>query len=247
MKKSNTIKKNVCQPILADYGEDQFSLRINNKGEDFHINSLDSFSFQSIVPFESNYKRPTKNQAKSLLQQSTILNDTDILSDEDEPIQSQNMKNQNTNTLEEHKLAIQYPTKSDYCKQQVPFFDPSFFKYKRYFHYFFLPEDTQITIETIKSQQKQDPVLQKIYHWLKTNERPLQIDPIIASNSFLSVYYKLFNQLSINHDTKIIQLDYPNLHDSNPNQKDKICLPFKLFHAAFKNFMHMDTLESKYS
>ena len=89
----------------------------------------------------------------------------------------------------------------------------------------------------IKSQQKQDPVLQKIYHWLEPNERPLQIDPTTASNSFLSVYYKLFNQLYINHDTKIILLDYPNLHDSNPNQKDQIYLPFKLFHAAF-NKLH---------
>ena len=76
-------KNNDCHPILADYGEDQISIRINNKGEDIHIKSLDSFSFQSIVPFESKYRRPTKNQAKSLLQQSTILIDTDILSDEE--------------------------------------------------------------------------------------------------------------------------------------------------------------------
>ena len=123
------------------------------------------------------------------------------------------MKNQNPNILKEQTLAIQYPTKFDYCNQQVPFFDPSFFKYKRYFHYVFLPEDTQITNETIKSQQKQDHVLQKVYHWLKIIERPLQIDPTIASNSFLSVYYKLFNQLYINHDTKIIHIDYPNIHD----------------------------------
>ena len=186
-------QKNDCHPFLADYGEDQFSIRIINKG-DVHIKPLDSFSFQSIVPFESKYKRPTKNQTKSLLQQSTILNDNDILSNEDEPNQSQN-KNQNPNILKEQTLAIQYPTKSDYCNQQVPYFDPSFSKYKRYFHSFFLPEDTQITTETIKSQQKQDPVLQKVYHWLKNNERLLQIDPTIAGNSFLSVYYKLFNQL----------------------------------------------------
>ena len=192
-------QKNDCHPILADYGEDQFSIRINNKGEDIHIKPLVSFSFQSIVPFESKYKRPTKKQAKSFLQQSTIFNYTDILSDEEEINQSQNLKNQNTNTMKEQTLAIQYPTKSDYCNQQVPFFDPSFFKYKRYFHYFFLPEDTQITIETIKSQQR----FTLGYHWLETNERLLQIDPIIASNSFLSVYYKLFNQLYINHDTKI--------------------------------------------
>ena len=138
--------------------------------------------------------------------------------------------------MKEQTLAILYTTKSDYCNQQVPFFYQSFFKYKRYFHYFFLPEDTEITIETLKSQQKQDPVLQKIYHWLKSNERPLQIDPTIASNFFLSVYYKVFNQLYINHDTKIIHIDYPNLHDSNP-KKNKICYPFKLFHAAF-NKLH---------
>ena len=59
-------QKNNCHPILADYGDDQFSIRINNKGEDIHIKPLDSFSFQSIVPFESKYKKPTKKQAKSL-------------------------------------------------------------------------------------------------------------------------------------------------------------------------------------
>ena len=153
-------QKNDCLPILADYGDDQFSIRINNKGEDIHIKPLDSFSFQSIVPFESKYKRPTKKQAKSLLQQSAILNDTDILSDEDEITPPNNIQQQNSNIVKEHTLAIQYPTKSDYCTQQVPFFDPSFFKYKKYFNYFFLPEDTQITIETIKTQQNQDTVLQ---------------------------------------------------------------------------------------
>ena len=240
------IQKNDCHLILADYGEDQFSIRLNNKGEDIQIKPLDLFSFQSIVPFESKYKRPTKNQAKSLLQQSPILNDTDILSDQDEPNQSQTMMNQNTNTLKEQTLATQYPTESDYCNQQVPFFDPYFFKYERYFHYFFLPEDTQITIKTIHSQQKQDPVLQIVYNWLKTNKRPLQIDPTIASNSFLSVYYKLFNQLYINYDTKIIHIDYPNRHDWNPNQNDKICLPFKLFHVAFNKLHALDTVELKY-
>ena len=119
------------------------------------------------------------------MQQSTILNGTDILSDKDEPNQPQDIKDQNTNTLKEQALALQYPTESDYCNQQVPFFDPSFFKYKRFFHHSFLPEDTPITIEAIKSQQNHDPVLQKVYHWLQNNERPLQIDPTIASISLL--------------------------------------------------------------
>ena len=116
-------QKNDCHTMLDNYGEDQFSNRMNNKGEDIHIKPLDSFFFQSIVPFESKYKRPTKNQTKSLLQQSTILNDTDILSDEDEPNQSQNMIIQNPHILKEQTLAIQYPTKSDYCNQHVPLFD----------------------------------------------------------------------------------------------------------------------------
>ena len=103
-------QKNDFHPILADYGDDQFSIRINNKAEDIHIKPLDSFSFQSTVAFESKYKRPTKNQAKSLLQQSTILNDSDILSDEDEPNLPQITKNQNNNKLKEQTLAIQYPT-----------------------------------------------------------------------------------------------------------------------------------------
>ena len=142
--------------------------------------------------------------------------------------------------MKEQTLAIQYPSKSDYCYQQVPFFDPSFVNYKN----IFIPEDTQITIETIKSQQKQDPVLQKVYHWLKTNERSLQIDLAIASNSFLSVYYKLVNQLYINHDTKIVHTDYPNLHDSNPNQKYVYHL--NSFMQLSINFMHMDIQELKY-
>ena len=53
-------QKNDCHPILADYGDDQFSIRINNK--DIHIKPLDSFSFQSIVPFESNIKSLQKNK-----------------------------------------------------------------------------------------------------------------------------------------------------------------------------------------
>ena len=161
MKKLNIIKKKDCHPILADYGEDQFSIRINNKVEGLHIKPLDSFSFQSIVPFESKYKKPTKNKAKSLLQQSTILNDTDILSDEDEPNQSQNTKNQNTNTMKEQTLAIQYPLNLITVINKFHFLTRLFQKQKD-FHYFFLPEDNQITIETIKSQQKQDPVLQKV-------------------------------------------------------------------------------------
>ena len=53
-------QKNDCHPILADYGEDQFSIRIYNKGEDTQIKPSDSFSFQSIVHLNLNTKDPQK-------------------------------------------------------------------------------------------------------------------------------------------------------------------------------------------
>ena len=44
-------------PILADYGDDQFSIRINDKGNDIIVKPLDSFSFKAIVPFQNKYKK----------------------------------------------------------------------------------------------------------------------------------------------------------------------------------------------
>ena len=68
-------------PILADYGTDQFSIRINDKGNDIIVKPLNSFSFKSITPFQTMFERPIKKN-KSLHQQSLLLNDTDITSDE---------------------------------------------------------------------------------------------------------------------------------------------------------------------
>ena len=58
-------------------------MRNNNKREDIHNKFLEPFSFKSIVPFESKYKKPTKKPASSLLQQSPLLNDTDFPSDDE--------------------------------------------------------------------------------------------------------------------------------------------------------------------
>ena len=55
----------------------------------------------------------------------------------------------------------------------------------------------------MKTQQAQDTVLQKVYQWVINNERPLQIDPTIASNSFLLVYYKVFNNCILNTVQKL--------------------------------------------
>ena len=73
-------------PILADYGTDQISIRINDKGNVIFVKLLNSFSFKSVTPFQSKFKTPVKKNNNSLHQQSLLLNDTDITSDDEEHI-----------------------------------------------------------------------------------------------------------------------------------------------------------------
>ena len=79
-------QKHDSDPILADYGTDQFSIRINDKGNDIVVKPLQSFSFESITPFQTKFKTPKKKNNKTLHQQSLLLNDTDITSDDDDHI-----------------------------------------------------------------------------------------------------------------------------------------------------------------
>ena len=79
-------QKHDSHPILADYGTGQFSIRINDKGNDIIFEPLDSFSSKSIVPFQNKYKTPAKTHNKSLHQQSLLLNDTDVTSDDEDHI-----------------------------------------------------------------------------------------------------------------------------------------------------------------
>ena len=79
-------QKDDCHPILADYGNDQFSNpKLMTKAKMFIIKPLDSFSFKAVKPFQQQYKPPVKKNNKTLLQQSTVLNDTDI-TDFDDPV-----------------------------------------------------------------------------------------------------------------------------------------------------------------
>ena len=73
-------------PVLADYGTDQFSIRINDKGNDTVVKPLQSFSFKSITPFQTKLKTPIRKNNKSLHQQSLLLDDTDITSDDEDHI-----------------------------------------------------------------------------------------------------------------------------------------------------------------
>ena len=80
-------QKNDSHPMLADYGTDQFLIRINDIRNDIIVKPLNSFSFKSLTPFQTKFKTPVKTNNKSLhQQQSLLLNDTDITSDDEEHI-----------------------------------------------------------------------------------------------------------------------------------------------------------------
>ena len=75
-------------PKLADYGTDQFPIRINDKRNDIIVKLLNYFSFKSVTPSQTKIKTPIKKNNESLHQQSLLLNDTDITSDDEEQIYS---------------------------------------------------------------------------------------------------------------------------------------------------------------
>ena len=79
-------QKHDSHPILADYGTDHISIRINDKGNDIVVKPLQSFSFKSITPFQTKFKTPIKKNNKTLHQQSLLLNDTDVTSDDEDHI-----------------------------------------------------------------------------------------------------------------------------------------------------------------
>ena len=85
-------QKHDSHPILADYGTDQFSTRINDKGSDFVVKPLQSFSFKSNTPFQTKFKTPIKKNNKILHQQSILMNDTDITSDDEDHIKTRILK-----------------------------------------------------------------------------------------------------------------------------------------------------------
>ena len=64
------LQKHYSFPILADYGTDQISIRINNKSNDAIVKLLDSFSFKSVTPFQSKCQ---SNNAKTHTKHNTFL------------------------------------------------------------------------------------------------------------------------------------------------------------------------------
>ena len=217
-------QKRDSHPILADYGTDQFSIRINDKGNDIVVKPLQSFSFKSVTPFQTKFKTPTKRNNKNLHQQSLLLNDTDVTSDDedliytripksdssflqDTTLQTENFStpNQLTHITSQKSVSainVQPNLPSlTHCQQIIPFYDTSFFKYKNYFQGFFLPDDYSLDIKTLQQQQSQDPVLRTVYSWLLNNKKPEFITPLITGTPFLHVYYKRFSQRFIDEST----------------------------------------------
>ena len=171
--------------ILAEHGTDQFSIRINDKGNVILVKPLHSFSFKSVTPFQTKFKTPIKKNNKTLHQQSLLLNDTDFTSDDEDHIYTRIPKNDSSfstdktlqdnehystlqkspsTTPQESTSAINVQTNSPsltHYPQVIPFHDTSFFKYKNYFQVFFLPDDYFLDIKTLQQQQSQDPILGK--------------------------------------------------------------------------------------
>ena len=79
-------QKHDSHPILADYSTDHISIRINDKGNDIVVKPLQSFSFKSITLFQTKFRTPTKKNNKTFHQQSLLLNDTDVTSDDEDHI-----------------------------------------------------------------------------------------------------------------------------------------------------------------
>ena len=120
-------QKHDSHPILADYGTDQFSIRINDKGNDIVVKPLHSFSFKAVTPFQTKFKTPIKKNNKTLHQQSLLLNDTDITSDDKDHYTT--LKKSSSTTPQESTSAINvqtnYPSLTNY-PQVTPFYDTSF-------------------------------------------------------------------------------------------------------------------------
>ena len=199
----------------------------------FLLKSLKSFSYKSVTPFQTKFKTPVKKDKKSLHQQSLFLNDTDITSDDVEHIYTRIPKHDSSfttdktlheetyftieittsTTPQESTSAINVQTHSrpaTHCSQTIPFYDTSFFKYKKYFQGFFLPDDYSLDLKSLQ-QQPEDPVLRTVYTWLTRNEKRESLTPLTTGTP-VTCLLQSFSQLSIEDSTNLI-----NLYTTNTN------------------------------
>ena len=158
-------------------------------------------------------------------QQSLLLSDTDGTTDDDDHIytripksitisstnqnndtfqtptltrssSSSNITKQEPSSLSTSVIDTTEPNKlSTHTSQIIPFYDPSFFKYKNYLQGFFLPDDFSLDLHTLQLQQTQDPVSKTVNHWIRQNTKRDYPTLLIHGSPFLHAYYKIFSQL----------------------------------------------------
>ena len=150
-------------------------------------------------------------------------------------------------TPQESTSAINVQTHSrptTHCSQIIPFYDTSFFKYKKYFQGFILADDYSLDLKTLQQQQYQDPDLRTVYSWLIRNEKP-EFFTSLALFSYMHVT-KNFVQLFIEVSPNLISLYTTNTnspainHTSSPNiihDIIRICLSFRMYRTVF-NKLH---------
>ena len=228
------------------------------KHNDLIVKPLNSFSFNAITPFQTKWKAPVNKHNKSLHQQSLLLNDTDVTSDDEDHIYTRIPKANSSfspdetlheketfSTITKPKPTITPKSSSEitaaidvqtnftsmtHSSQLVPFYDPSFFKYKMYFQSFFLPDDYSLDLKTLQVQQSQDPVLRTVHSWISRIEKPEFLTPLITGNLFLHAYYKRFKQLFIDTNTNLLSLYITNplLPETHPNSIPNLLLELVL-------------------
>ena len=225
------------------------------------------FSFKSVTPFQTKFKTPIKKNNKTLHQQSLLLNDTDITSDDDDHIYTRipkydssfstdttlqpelyfTLKQSTSNTPQECNSAMNVQTNSPSltnCSQIITFYDTSFFRDKNYFQGFFIPDDYSLDIKTLQQQQSQDPVLRTVYSWIIHNDKPESLTPLITGTPFLHAYYKRLSQLFRDDSTNLISLYITSPNVTNTSSTPDFvratfrrCLHFRMFKTIF-NKLH---------
>ena len=101
--------------------------------------------------------------------------------------------------------------------------------------------DTLLTLPILLQAQKDDTVLSIVHKWLKQKQIPHSLTPVLKAISFLYSYYRQFQHPYIDPNSHLIQCYTPKsriFEDSfiktQPSiDQTRICLPFKLFFAAF--------------
>ena len=76
-------QQNDFKPIVTDFGNDQFPIRSSDRREKLKFNPLDSYSFEAVISFQSQYGKPIKKNTKTFLHQSAMLNHNGITYNDD--------------------------------------------------------------------------------------------------------------------------------------------------------------------